>query len=181
MTKKGHYDFNKIETGGFIQIPKPVLRSTGYAKLSSQAVKLTLDLLIQYNGNNNGDLCAPFSLMRKKNWKSKGTLNRAIKELLISDFIEVTRRGGRNKCSLYSMTFLAIDECNGKLDIKATTKPKSTWKKHEPLQDIAQLQKDKFKNDERKLMKSFFDLTKRSGDINLVTPTKDQEAHHYTQ
>ncbi len=181
MAKRRHYDFNKIESGGFIQIPKPVLQSHGYAKLSSQAVKLILDLLIQYNGGNNGDLCAPFSLMRKKNWKSKGTLNRAIKELLNSDFIEISRLGGRNKCSLYALTFLAVDECKGKLDINSTTTPKSTWKKHEPLPNIERLQKEKFKNDQANLIKSIFDLAKRSGEINLSAPLKSQGKTYYTQ
>lgn len=174
MSKKRHYDYSKIEGGGFIQIPKPIMNSIGYSKLSPQSVKLMLDLLIQYNGENNGDLCAPFSLMKKKNWKSKGTLNRAIKELLNSDFIEVSRMGGRNKCSLYAFTFIAVDECKGKLDIKSTRTPKSSWKKHEPLQSIEQMQKDKFKKDEIKLIKNIFDLAKRSDEINLSAPLKGQ-------
>ena len=180
MAKK-KYDFNKIEGSTYILIPKSILQSNGYSKLSSQSVKLMLDLLIQYNGSNNGDFSAPFSLMRKKNWKSKGTLNRAIKELLNSDFIEVSRMGGRNKCSLYAMTFLAVDECKGKLDIKSTITPKNIWKKHEPLPNIEQLQKEKFRNDQANLIKNVFELAKRSDELNLTAPLKGQGATYYTQ
>ena len=35
-----------------------VIRSRGYAELSPYAIKLLNDLLSQYSGKNNGDLCA---------------------------------------------------------------------------------------------------------------------------
>ena len=38
--------------------------------LSPRATKLLIDLLAQYRGYNNGDLCAPLSLMRERGWNS---------------------------------------------------------------------------------------------------------------
>lgn len=114
------WDKNRNEKGGYVAIPHCVIRSHGYANLSAYAVKLLNDFLSQYYGTNNGDFQAAYSLMSKRGWKSKGTLNRAIKELIESGFVEVSRQGGRNKCSLYAVTFYAIDECKGKLDISAT-------------------------------------------------------------
>ncbi|BBJ23272.1 hypothetical protein [Candidatus Nitrotoga sp. AM1P] len=47
--------------------------------------------------------------------------------------ILVSRYGDRKRPHLYALTFFAIDECGGKLDIKATERPMSTWRLHEPL------------------------------------------------
>jgi hypothetical protein len=79
---------------------------------------LLLDIFAQYNGNNNGDLCAAYSMMKLRGWKSTHTLQNAKKELLNADLICETRKGARpNRASLYAVTWLALDDCNGKLDI----------------------------------------------------------------
>jgi hypothetical protein len=97
------------------------------------------DLLAQYKGDNNGDLCAAWTLMQPRGWKSKDTLSKALKELLAGDWLEVTRQGGRHKATLYGLTFYAIDDCKGKLDVKATGSPRGTWKKNEPLPPLPRL------------------------------------------
>jgi hypothetical protein len=160
MTRKKRNGWNsdRYEKGGYVQIPHCVFRSYGFANLSAYASKLLLDLLSQYNGSNNGDFHATFSLMTNRGWKSKGTLNRAIKELVDSGFVELSRQGGRNKCNLFAVTFYAIDECKGKLDISATDKPTSLWRKNEPIPDIALLRKEKQERDDKNLMK---ELVKR--------------------
>jgi hypothetical protein len=165
------------ETGGYVALYHCVIRSQSYGNLSAYAVKLLNDLLSQYYGTNNGDLSAPFSTMQKRGWKSKGTLNRAIKELLVSGFIETSRQGGRHKCSLYAVTFYAVDECKGKLDIKATSKPKSLWRKNEPLPSIAQLQKSKLARDDAKLIQDIINRAKRGSPINIPTPSETQLMH----
>ncbi len=71
--------------------------------------------------------------MAKRGWKSRDTLNKARKELLDVELIIVSRYKDRKRPHLYALTFFAIDECSGKLDIKATAKPVSTWRRHEPL------------------------------------------------
>jgi hypothetical protein len=112
--------------------------------------------------------------LKKKNWHSKGTLNKAIKELKEFGFIEVSRQGGRNKCSLYALTFRPINICKGKLDIKHTDKPSNLWKKHEPIKIItaADLEKEKNKQldkDKKKLIKDYIGIQKRHDEINIAT------------
>ena len=165
--KRGNgWDKNRTEKGSFVAIPHCVIRSHGYANLSAYAVKLLNDLLSQYYGSNNGDFQATFSLMRERGWKSKGTLNRAIKELIESGFVEVSRRGGRNKCSLYAVTFYAIDECKGKLDISATNAPTSIWKRNEPVPDIQTLQRVKKDKDDKELMTRIMERAKQEKNQN---------------
>lgn len=71
--------------------------------------------------------------MEKRGWKSRDTLNKARKELQDVELIQVSHYGDRKRPNLYALTFFAIDECGGKLDIKATEKPPSLWRLHEPL------------------------------------------------
>ena len=116
------------ERGAFIAIPKDVLESPQYAQLSAWAVKLLIDIYSQFNGKNNGDLCAAWAPMRKKGWNSRGTLSRAVKELLNAGFIKLTRQGGKHKASLYAVTWKPIDECKGKLEVAETRVPSNEWK-----------------------------------------------------
>jgi len=67
-------------------------------------------------------------MMKKRGWRSPTTLSRAKKELLERGWILVTRYGGQNLCTLYAVTFQAIDDCKGKLDCGATTCATGTWK-----------------------------------------------------
>lgn len=158
--RKSNYNKERGETGGYAPLYYCVIRSVSYAQLSAYAVKLLNDLLSQYYGSNNGDLCATYSVMQKRGWKSKGTLNRAVKELLHTGFIEISRQGGRHLCSLYALTFYAIDDCQGKLDIATTSKPKSLWRKNEPVPDIATLQKQKQERDDAKLLSAIINRAK---------------------
>ncbi len=129
----------KREGGGFVPLPFVVIRSYSFTLLSAHAVKLLNDLLAQYRGNNNGDLSAAWTLMQPRGWKSKDTLNKALKELLAREWLEVTRQGGRHKATLYGLTFYAIDDCKGKLDVRATSSPRGTWKGNEPLPPMPKL------------------------------------------
>lgn len=117
----------KRERGGFVALPFMVLRSQAFFMLSAHAVKLLFDLLAAYNGNNNGDLCAAWKLMQPRGWKSRDTLDKAKAELEAKQFIERTRQGGRNIPTLYAVTFFAIDECGGKLDVKHAGTPSGAW------------------------------------------------------
>ena len=120
------------EGGNFMAIPHAVLDRTNYLALSWPAKGLLNDLARQYNGYNNGDLTAAWRLMAKRGWKSKETLQRALRELLANGLIELTRQGGRNACSLYAVTWAAIDECKGKLDYGPTRVASGLWKKELP-------------------------------------------------
>jgi hypothetical protein len=162
MARKPLRTDDGVEKGGFVKVPHVVLRSLGFSQLSAHATKLLMDLLSQFIGNNNGDLGAAYSVMKKRGWRSKGTLNRAIKELLEAGFIEVSRQGGKHKCSLYAVTFYKVDYCKGKLDISPTERPVSTWKKNEPLPDIATLQRQKQQREDAALAKAIIERVKRA-------------------
>lgn len=123
---------NRRAAGAFVPIPVSISRHPNYINLNGNALKLLLDMCFQLRFKeggavNNGDVSIAWSLMRVRGWKSKETLRRAELELLYYGFIEMTRQGGRNRCNLYAITWLAIDECGGKLDIKATRAPRNCW------------------------------------------------------
>jgi hypothetical protein len=96
--------------------------------LSHKAAHLLDNLIAQFDGKNNGDLSAAPKIMKLFGWNSQGSIHSALVELLGYGFIEQTRQGGKNQCSLYAVTWHAIDECNGKLDVKATRVASSLWK-----------------------------------------------------
>jgi hypothetical protein len=110
------------EPGGFIALPYVVIRSAEWAALSPRATKLVNDFMAQLNGKNNGDLCAAMKVMRPRGWRSKALLARAVAELEERNFIVRTRLGGKNRATLYGVTFFRIEWCEGKLDIDAPTR-----------------------------------------------------------
>lgn len=129
---------DKRSGGRFIQIPVAVLESEAYRGLKSPAVKLLLDLNAQYKGDNNGDLCAAWTIMRSRGWRSEDTLNRAKKSLLASGILFETRKGARpNKASLYALTYYRLDECRGKLEVTLASFPFNNWMLKDPAPQIA--------------------------------------------
>lgn len=121
------------ESGAFIPLPVSVLHHPNFSRLTAKAVKLLMDLCSQLRFKkggsvNNGDLSAAFSLMQPRGWRSEETLQNALDELLHFNFLTRTRKGGKNLCALYAVTWWAIDECNGKLDIRETRAPSNQWK-----------------------------------------------------
>ena len=124
------------ETGQFAGIPKACMKHLNYIELSMPAKVLLWEFCYQYNGFNNGDLCAAFSVLKERGWRSKGTLARAIDELKKRQWVVVSRQGGKNQCSLYALTFQAIDECKGKIDIYPSNVASGDWKKLDPVPPI---------------------------------------------
>jgi hypothetical protein len=119
----------KIKLGySFIPLPLEILGCEKYCSLSPYSVKLLFDMLSQFKYGKNGDLCASWSVMSKKGWVSRDTLNNALKDLLAKGFIEKTRQGYRRVCSLYAVTWLPIDLCDGKLDVPETKVASKKWK-----------------------------------------------------
>ena len=114
--------------GKFFLIPHVVLESSSFTNLSPRAVKLFLDVALQYNGRNNGDFTVAWSVMEKRGWSSKGTLGKAVRDLVDADLILKTRTGRfmnpGARCDLYAFTWLAINECPGKdLEVAPTNTP----------------------------------------------------------
>lgn len=118
--------------GGFLMLPAELLNCPKYRALSARSVKLLIDIGSQYNGKNNGDLCAAWKVMKPKGWRSEQTLNAAKKELLEAGFIAETRKGRRpNLCSLYGITWKPLNP-NPKMDIQPFAFPVGAWNKSEP-------------------------------------------------
>lgn len=95
----------------FLAIPKALIESTKLNGLSGVAVKLLIQIAVQYTGSNNGDLQASFCVFKYKGWKSSDTFNRALKELVDNGYLVRTRQGRfPNVCSLFALTWKDIDE-----------------------------------------------------------------------
>lgn len=122
----------RTESGGYFAQPHAVMESPNYRALSAHAVKLLSDLGLQFRGANNGDLSAAWKIMQPRGWRSRDTLWRALSELLHFGLIEKTRQGSLNHCSLYALTWQAVDECGGKLDVSATRVASGLWKTPQP-------------------------------------------------
>ena len=122
----------RTEGGGYFAQPHAVMESQNYRALSAHAVRLLNDLGLQFRGANNGDLSAAWKIMQARGWRSRDTLCRALAELLHFGLIEKTRQGGQNHCSLYALTWLAIDECRNKLDVSGTRVPSRLWNTPQP-------------------------------------------------
>ena len=119
----------RLEKGGFLALPHSIIRSQQFGRLNPWALKLLLELASAYRGSNNGDLSAAFSMLRLRGWKSPGTLAGAKKELVEAGWIVTTRQGGRNRCSLYAVTWWSIDECSGKTEVSAEKTARNDWRK----------------------------------------------------
>ena len=114
----------------FFALPHDVIKDERYTCLSAMAVKLLIDIGGQYNGYNNGHLMATWSFLHeKRGWKSKDSLYKARQELVEAGLIMITRFGGKNRATLYGLTFENIDEGKVKLHVKTTKVPHGAWRK----------------------------------------------------
>lgn len=114
--KKGK-GFTHRKVDPFISIPIKLATSPIFRSLKPTSLKVLIELLSQYNGNNNGNLCAPKAYMVKWGIGSYSTLYNAIKELLEKELIIKTKQGifsrGGKDFSLYAIAWLPIDYCDG--------------------------------------------------------------------
>lgn len=125
---------DKQDGGQFLRLPMSVLKSRAYVEAGPHARMLLLDLFMQYRGDNNGDLCAAWKLMHPRGWRSEETLGKAKRELLELGLIVETRKGARpNKCSLYAVTWCALDPCGGKLDMSSAAFPRGAYRLRDPV------------------------------------------------
>ena len=99
--------------------------------LTHSAFHLLVNMAAQFNGYNNGDLAAAPKIMKLYGWNSHGNLAKSLTELQETGFIQMTREGGRNKCSLYALTWKRINECKRNLDVEETKVASNLWKKEE--------------------------------------------------
>lgn len=129
MARKRSTSKGRRDRPRFIGFTLPFIEHKNFSLLSHRAVRMIISLRAQYNGYNNGDLVATLSVMKKYGWNSNDQIKKAIDELLDQDFVVLTRQGSRPKNpNLYAMTWEAIDECGGKLEIGSTHKAPNNWK-----------------------------------------------------
>ncbi|WP_239512066.1 hypothetical protein [Pseudomonas frederiksbergensis] len=112
----------------FAMIQKRMIQSVGFRALGPWSRAVILELLAQYNGQNNGDLSATRTMAKEWGIGSAHTLQRALEELEAGGWIMQSRTSvfGRQgaRCALYALSWLPIDECPGKnLDIQWTHAP----------------------------------------------------------
>jgi len=112
---------------GFAGVPRKLMNSEKFNSLSANSVKLLLELCRQYRGSNNGDLTVALSVLIKRGFKSRDTINRARKQLEENKLIIQTRQGRflnpGGVCALYALTWQPIDECGGRHDEEPTIGP----------------------------------------------------------
>jgi len=133
MSKRsGAFKKGRASRGPFLAIPREVMNSPAWAKMTAHEVKLVMDVAAAYRGNNNGDLSCTWGAMFKRGWSSKETLAKALAGAIERGFLAKTRQGGRRVCSLFAITWEPINECGGKLDVKANPVPLNAWREWEP-------------------------------------------------
>lgn len=119
------------ESGGGHFMPRVVTNTPDYRLCSPTALKVLTMLFCQFNGYNNGDFQATFTLAKQWGIGSEATLARALRELIAAELIIKTResvfRNPGRKCALYGVTWLGIDECGGKLEMAPTKAPPVVW------------------------------------------------------
>ncbi|HGM6415609.1 TPA: hypothetical protein ACKP8A_001566 [Stenotrophomonas maltophilia] len=107
----------------FLSILHDISDSPEFGSLSAWACKLLIELARQYRPGRNGDLSIPWSMLKERGWNSKSTVVAAKRELLEAGWIIETRKGTNNVCSLYALTYYAIDESEKHLEPPTTTPP----------------------------------------------------------
>jgi len=107
----------------FLSIEHRIADSDEFGCLSGYGTKLLLELARQYRPGRNGDLSIAWSLLRTRGWRSQATVQGAKHELLEAGWIIETRKGGRNRCSLYALTYYPIDESHKHLEPATTVAP----------------------------------------------------------
>ncbi|AEF03711.1 hypothetical protein [Alteromonas naphthalenivorans] len=114
--------------GRFAGVPVHVMDSSDYLSLSFSSRALLLEFAKQYTGKNNGKLCATYSQLKPRGWRSEDTLRKCLKELLAAKLIVLTKRGmygsGKREPNYYGLTWQPIDKVEGfEMDLLPTTTP----------------------------------------------------------
>lgn len=113
----------------FTPLRHDLINSEQFKNLSLAAKSVFFHLLGKYNRLNNGDLSAPLNRAKEEFNLSIRGLSLALNELIERNFLEVTRIGGKNQCSLYALTCFPLNDVNKSgIFLKATKEPSDKWK-----------------------------------------------------
>ena len=80
LNMKGRRDY-----GRYYNVPHSIADTPAYCSLSAYSFKLWHDLLLQFDGKNNGRIDAILSRLENRGWKN-GTLYRSLGELIEKGF-----------------------------------------------------------------------------------------------
>ncbi len=122
----------KYDNGNFSQMPRRVYDTKEMLRLQRdhpRAFVLLSQLSLKHNGTNNGDL--DIATLREE-WTTKSTLYKSAAILVKLGWIVKTRQGtfgSHPTPDLYALTWLPIDECDGKTNLfRPTTAPLDKWR-----------------------------------------------------
>lgn len=153
----------------FIKIDHEILQSEAYINLSFTARALLVELVLQFNGKNNGDLSVTFSLLKSRGFGSSSTITAKKNELITAGLIQETKSPLKygtayEKMGLYAVTWHPIHDCRNKFGLRKlealpTSHPSNLWKNKEVV-DIKKA-KEKFKSKrEKQIIKDLMQYTK---------------------
>ncbi|HDR1059025.1 hypothetical protein PMCNE_04450 [Pasteurella multocida] len=117
-----------LNSNTFSPLRLDVVNSPQFIALSASAKTTFIHLLGKYNGKNNGDLSAPLTQAKISFGIADKTLQKGLTELQKAGFVEVTRQGNKNKCSLYALTCFPEHYSDGRRKSTEST-AKDSWKK----------------------------------------------------
>lgn len=112
----------------FVRLPHFMVNSPQFEELPPSATKLLVYIAKLFNGYNNGNISMAWSDMRRRGWSSQGTLNTAKDALLKSGFIICTRHGGKNRCSLYAVTWEPVDAVGPAIEVARQRIASHLWR-----------------------------------------------------
>ena len=141
--KKAAYSKKRDDpNGAVIVLPHYLLNSDAYKTLSGNAVRLLIDIAMQYNTRNNGSLLASIRFMReKRGWKSSSALKKALNELIEHELICKTVQGRLpNKASWFALCWATLDDIKG-LDISVQSFPRGGYAHWKPSENTKLIRK----------------------------------------
>lgn len=113
--------------GRYSAVPHSVLDCSAYTGASHTARSLSLELMRQHTGSNNGHLQLSTGWLKKRGWSSADVIQRAKTELINRKLVIKTRQGGLNAGpDLWALTWLPISDYSG-LDLRAGQYHLGAW------------------------------------------------------
>ncbi|MDO5667372.1 MAG: hypothetical protein Q4G44_06065 [Alcaligenaceae bacterium] len=126
---------NKADRDGaqFLALPHVVIESEAFKSLTGNAIKLLIDIAVQFNAMNNGRLSASWTyLSKKRGWTSKSTIKRSLNMLEDRNLIFCTRKGGLpNKAAWYAVTWHGLNH-HKDMDCDPQSLPRGEYKRWKP-------------------------------------------------
>lgn len=117
----------KRSVGGFVMLRHDIMKSPAWRSLSPAARCVWTEIVLRYNGDNNGEL--PLSCREAAALCNigKGTAKRAFDELQDRGFIKIGRIAGFKNKKRYATRWIITHE---RMDGK---KPTNEWRDYEPV------------------------------------------------